>query len=297
VVLVDSSGAVAYANPAAKTQLGGPSFVPPVIASPGLHDYVVHHPQRRELRAMTVRLEDGRTLIALQDVTESKRIEAMRRDFVADASHELKTPVAAVLAVAETLEHAIDEDPSSARRFVPALVADARRLGDLVADLLDLARFESAPPSPERASLSGVVRAEIETFGPAAQRKGLRIESMIDEEVFVAAASEDLALVARNLLDNAVRYTDAGGVSVRVFGDDGHGIVEVSDTGVGIPAKDLPRIFERFYRVDKARSRDTGGTGLGLSIVRHVVEGLGGSVKAESEFGKGSRFVVTMPRA
>ena len=297
VVLVEPSGAIAYANPAAAAQLGGPSFVPPAIAEPGVHEYVVHHPQRRELRVVTARLDDGRTLIALQDVTESKRVEAMRRDFVADASHELKTPVAAVLAVAETLGHAIDEDPASARRFAAALVADARRLGDLVSDLLDLARFESSAPSRERASLSGVVRMETDAIRDIAERKGLRVESTINHDVFVSATSEDLALVARNLLDNAVRYTDRGAVSVRVFGENGRGVVEVSDTGVGIPAKDLPRIFERFYRVDKARSRDTGGTGLGLSIVRHVVEGLGGSVTAESELGRGSRFVVSVPRA
>jgi two-component system, OmpR family, sensor histidine kinase SenX3 len=257
----------------------------------------VHHPVRRDLRGVTVGLDDGRTLVALQDVTESKRVEAMRRDFVADASHELKTPVAAILASAETLEHALADDPAGARRFAASLATEARRLADLVGDLLDLARFEKGSFVSERVPFTDLVRSEVEAFRAPAERKSLALSLDLQDGIVVLGDPDDLALAVRNLLDNAVRYTDAGDVRAHLFARDGLAHLEVRDTGFGIPAKELPRVFERFYRVDKARSRQTGGTGLGLAIVRHVVERSGGEVHAASRLGEGSTFTLQLPLA
>jgi signal transduction histidine kinase len=203
--------------------------------------------------------------------------------------------VAAILATAETLEQALQDDMDAARRFAATLLTDARRLGELVTDLLDLSRFEKGPSMRERVSLSDVVRRESDAMRASLERKGLEAEVSVSDRIFVLGDADDLALVVRNLLDNALRYTEEGRVTVALSKNNGNALLEVGDTGLGIPAKDLPRIFERFYRVDKARSRETGGTGIGLSIVRHIVESAGGVVDAESQLGRGSRFTVTLP--
>lgn len=295
VVLADASGSILYANPAANELLSGARILPAQLRTEGPVEMVLRHPRRRELKASCLRLEDGRRLVALQDVTEAKRIEAMRRDFVADASHELKTPVASIQAVAETLETAVNDDPEAVPRFMRILLAEIRRLSALVQDLLDLARLEGRPPARALVSLTRVVVQETSRVRPAAQRRGLQLTQHAADGVVVAGSVEDLSLAVRNLLDNALRYTLVGEVSVRLSSEDGVATIEVSDTGPGIPGKDLGRIFERFYRVDRARSRETGGTGLGLSIVRHVIEQHNGRVTVESELGKGSRFIVTLP--
>lgn len=295
VVLADASGSILYANPAADNLLSGARILPAQLRTEGPVEMVLRHPRRRELKASCLRLEDGRRLVALQDVTEAKRIEAMRRDFVADASHELKTPVASIQAVAETLETAVSEDPEAVPRFMRTLLGEIRRLSALVQDLLDLARLEGRPPTRALVSLTRVVVLETSRVRAVAERRGLQLTQHAAEGVVVAGSVEDLSLALRNLLDNALRYTLVGEVSVRLFNADGLATIEVADTGPGIPAKDLGRIFERFYRVDRARSRETGGTGLGLAIVRHVVEQHNGQVRVESELGKGSRFIVTLP--
>jgi two-component system phosphate regulon sensor histidine kinase PhoR len=297
VLLAEPSGSVAYANPAARALLGNPRSLPAHVADEGAHEFDVHHPESRSIRATTAKLDDGRVLVVLQDVTEMRRLEAIRRDFVADASHELKTPVAAVLATAETLEHAIEHDPERARSFVAQLGAEARRLATLVKDLLDLSRIERVRAPSERISLSALADTEIEMMRRAALEKGLGVEARIEDGVEIEGRREDIALALRNVLENAVRYTEEGTITAVLTANRDHAEIAVSDTGLGIPQKDLPRIFERFYRVDKARSRNTGGTGLGLSIVRNVIEAHGGDVRAESELGRGSRFVVTLPLA
>jgi signal transduction histidine kinase len=190
---------------------------------------------------------------------------------------------------------AVMDDPEAVPRFMRTLLSEIRRLSNLVQDLLDLARLEGRPAERTVVSLTKVVMQEADRIRPEAEEKGLTVREEVARGVVVAGTPEDLSLALRNLLDNALRYTLAGEVSVRLWVEDGHAKVEVADTGPGIPGKDLSRIFERFYRVDRARSRETGGTGLGLSIVRHVVEQHNGWVQVESELGRGSRFVLTVP--
>ena len=221
----------------------------------------------------------------------------MRRDFVADASHELKTPSAAIQAAAETVERSVGEDPASAAWFAGQLRRDAVRLSRIVSDLLDLSRLEAERPALEAVRLDRVIREEVDRLRTEAGESEVGLELAV-EPVTVRGSAEDLALLVRNLLDNAVRFTSGGGrVRVGLAERDGRAVLEVEDTGIGIPTRDLPRIFERFYRVDRARSRETGGTGLGLSIARHVAERHGGRIEAESELGRGSTFRVTLPPA
>jgi two-component system phosphate regulon sensor histidine kinase PhoR len=310
VLLVGADDSLGYANPAAARLLGGVprtlrALTPPAVR--GLVDETRSDGRARErevetgfptrvLQASTVALRDpGEVLVVLRDVTAPRRVEAMRRDFVADASHELKTPAAAIQAAAETVERAVGEDPGSAARFAAQLRRDASRLSRIVSDLLDLSRLEAERPDLDPVRLDRVVADEADRLTSAAAGSGVRIEPAV-EPVTVRGARGDLALLVRNLLENAVRYSPEGGrVDVRLAERDGRAVLEVEDTGIGIPTRDLPRIFERFYRVDRARSRETGGTGLGLSIARHIAERHGGRIEAESELGRGSTFRVTLP--
>ena len=310
VVLVDNDGSIGYANAAASRLLGplpyelralGPAPLRTLVEEARQGDRVFHRDLEdgappRVLRASAVPLADpGGVLLVVRDVTAEVRVEAMRRDFVGDASHELKTPVAAIRAAAETMERALADDPAAAARFATRVRQDAVRLSGIVSDLLDLSRLETEPSSLTPVRLDHVVQEEIERVRAQAEEAGVAVNSQ-SRPVTVPGSTKDLALLARNLLENAVRYTPRGGrISVEVAGDDGHATLSVQDTGIGIPSRDLPRIFERFYRVDRARSRETGGTGLGLSIARHVVERHGGRIAAESELGGGSTFTVTLP--
>jgi signal transduction histidine kinase len=297
VILADPSAGLVYANPAAAEMFGRRRIdqLPPQLEGVGDKEFSVHHPVRREFRSTSVRLSDGRTLAVIQDETERKRVEAIRRDFVANASHELKTPVAAILVTAETVEQAISEDPEYARKFAANLVQEATRLSRLVQDLLDLARLEQGGGVRQRVLLKPLVARQVEAFQQRAGSKGLKLDASLDPACEVEGLPEDLTLMVRNLLDNAVAYTAEGEIEVLLTKGQDDVELSVSDTGVGIPSADLERVFERFYRVDKARSRDTGGTGLGLSIVRHVAESHGGAVKVTSELGHRSTFTVRLP--
>jgi two-component system phosphate regulon sensor histidine kinase PhoR len=302
-VLLADGGTVVYANQAAGLMLGAISGRPmpgQVANQTGnghrVAEFAVHHPVYRDLRATSATLPDGRLLVVAQDVTDARRIDRVRRDFVANASHEMKTPVAGILATAETLQDAIRHDPAVAERFAANLAKEATRLSLLIQDLLDLARLDQAQTDEELVPLSGVVRDIVQDAQELAAQKELALESAIDDGISTRGRGQDLALLARNLLENAIRYTPEGGkicVGLRLRSDNAE--LSVQDTGIGIPAKDLPRIFERFYRVDKARARETGGTGLGLSIVRHIAESHGGNVVAESELGVGTTFTVSLP--
>jgi len=310
VLLVGTDDGLGYANPAAARLLGGVlrtlrDLTPPAVRALVQETRSDGRAREREvetgfptrvLRASTVALRDpGEVLVVLRDVTAARRVEAMRRDFVADASHELKTPAAAIQAAAETVERAVGDDPGSAARFATQLRRDATRLSRIVSDLLDLSRLETERPDLDPVRLDRVVAEEADRLRPVAVGSGVRLEPDV-APVSVRGARGDLALLVRNLLDNAVRYSPEGGrVDVRLAERDGRVVLEVEDTGIGIPTRDLPRIFERFYRVDRARSRETGGTGLGLSIARHVAERHGGRIEAESELGRGSTFRVTLP--
>ena len=241
---------------------------------------------------------DGSVLLVVRDITEARRLDAIRRDFVANASHELKTPVASIRAAAEMLGDGAIDDPDAARRFTEQLERDADRLGRIVSDLLDLSRLETGSERLDRAALDRIVEEEVARRQAQADAAGISISVQTDGVPAISGSTRDLGLMTGNLIDNAIRYTARGGaVSVEVLAERDAVVLRVTDTGVGIPARDIPRIFERFYRVDRARSRETGGTGLGLSIVRHVTENHGGTVTVTSELGQGSTFEVRLPTA
>lgn len=309
VLLFEPTGHTAFANPAAEQLLGGRPISAERLVAEGLRDVARRARDgdvaraevavgERWLRAAALRTAGDQVLVVLQDVTETKRVEAIRRDFVANASHELKTPAASIQAAAETIRNASTEDPSVVPRFAEQLERDALRLSRIVSDLLDLSRLESGSDLAERVALDAVVREEAARFEEPAAAAGLTLAVEFGRVPPVAGASRDLALLVRNLIDNAIRYTKPGGrVDIAIAGGDGVAKLTVRDTGVGIPTRDIPRVFERFYRVDRARSRETGGTGLGLSIVKHVAENHGGSVEVESELGRGTTVVVRLPAA
>jgi two-component system phosphate regulon sensor histidine kinase PhoR len=305
---------------------------------------------RREvlLRVAPVRRADGGisgAVAIVQDLTELRRLERVRRDFVANASHELRTPVANIRAVAETVIDAAD-DPTLVQRFLPRLVDEAERLSRLVSDLLDLARVDSSLEIVrDRVDLGRVTREVVARLQDKAHAQHISIECDCPGEAWVMGEAPSLEQVVFNLLDNALMYTPSGGrIALQVLAPveggpqplegaaasladsalpssdqpSGNAIahpapreasalarplgthsatLRVNDTGIGIPAADLPRIFERFYRVDKARSRAQGGTGLGLAIVKHIIERHGGHVSVESEAGQGTTFTIQLPAA
>lgn len=257
-------------------------------------DTFVMGARSRSYQWVAAPLEDGAVGAVITDVTERDRVQAMRRSFITDASHELKTPIAAIQAGAEALQMAIGRDEERARHFAHRLEEQAVRLGRLVSDLLDLSRLESDEPELVRLDLRGVVAPELENARVEAGDEGITLVGHL-AAVEIEGVASDLALAVRNVLGNAVKYTPAGGrITVWMGERDGRAIVEVTDTGIGIPTAEQDRIFHRFHRVDAARSRATGGTGLGLAIVRHVVDRHGGSVAVRSVVGHGSTFTLDL---
>jgi len=254
-------------------------------------------PNRAQLHARAIRLPDGDVLVTLRDISQEILAQQVRKEFVAHASHELKSPVAGLQTLAEAIREAAQDDPSTVARFAERMVSEATRLGRLVTDLLDLSRLEEAGSIPDEVvDLSSVVSRQVESMARDAAAKELRLERSIAPDVCVRGDEQQLGLMVRNLLDNALRYTPAGGtVSVEINTRDSHAFVRVRDSGMGIPLEAQSRVFERFYRVDRARSRDRGGTGLGLAIVKHVVELHGGTISLASELGEGSTFMATLP--
>jgi len=240
-------------------------------------------------------LAEGGTLLVLSDVTDVRRLETVRRDFVANVSHELKTPLTAIAGYAETL--AAEASDAQATGFAQTIVENARRMQRLVDDLLDLSRIESGSWEPEPRSVD-VEMAAREAWGPFAERaagRDVAFESATNSAA-INADPEALRQIFTNLFDNALRHTPPRGrIRVGAQRASGTAVVRVSDTGSGIPADHLPRIFERFYRVDPGRSRQEGGTGLGLAIVKHLVEAHGGRVEAESELGRGTTILLYFP--
>ena len=244
--------------------------------------------------------ERAGAVAVFRDVSEVRRIEAARRDFVANASHELKTPLTAIRGFAERLADAELPD-ATAKHAVEAIVGNAKRLGALVDDLLELSRIESGsvPLRPEPIAAGELAERLLRELDPRLRSGELESEVRVEGAGRVLADRGALEQVLANLLDNAIKYTPAGG-RVRVHvrpAPDGRQRIEVEDSGLGIPRKDLPRIFERFYRVDPSRSRALGGTGLGLAIVKHLVQAMGGQLGVESQLGDGSRFWVELPGA
>lgn len=238
-------------------------------------------------------------VVVVHDVTEARRVEAMRRDLVANVSHELKTPVTAIRGFAETLLQGALDDPEDARRFVAIIDQEARRLEALIQDLLELARLQSDPAAvqPRAGDLAAVARKVAERLRPRAEAAGIALQVEAPPGLPATFDARRLDQVITNLVENSLQHTPAGGrVTVTAGAAPGAVVLAVADTGTGIPPRDLPRIFERFYRVEKGRSRRTGGTGLGLAIVKHIVEAHGGRVRAESELGRGTTVTVELPR-
>jgi len=242
-------------------------------------------------------VDGGGAVITFLDVSEIRRLEMVRRDFVANASHELKTPLTAIRGFSETLVE--DDPPEDLRReFLESIRANTLRLQNLVDDLLDLSRLESGGwvARVEEVDIRAVVGDLVDEFRARASEKGLSFS--VDGQAVALADEQGVSQVIQNLVGNAIQYTPEGGsviVEIREAGPRAE--VEVRDTGMGIPTAALPRIFERFFRVDPARSRAEGGTGLGLAIVRHLVEAMKGDVRAESELGQGTSIFVRLPIA
>ena len=256
------------------------------------------HLGERTLLVTARPLRDGGAVLALMDLTTRRRLETIRRDFVANVSHELKTPLTVIGGFAETL-HDHDLSAEDRERFVMTIESNVRRMQRIVDDLLDLSRYESGGWAPNIISndLSGIVTDVFTGAHRAADEKGLTLTFEAPPDARrVDADPTALRQILANLVENAVRHTSRGGVTVRAEGVPAGGTtVIVSDTGTGIPAEHIGRIFERFYRVDSGRSRGEGGTGLGLAIVRHLVEAHGGSVRAESTVGHGTTISVHFP--
>jgi two-component system phosphate regulon sensor histidine kinase PhoR len=239
-------------------------------------------------------------VLTFHDVTERRRVDQIRRDFVANASHELRTPLTSIRGFVEALEDGALGDEAHAARFLGKIRTHADRMAALVGDLLELSRLEAGerPPQWEEVVPSEVLDDVAASLDELARSKDMRFTRASAGAPVVVTDADRLRRILENLVENALKYTPAGGrVDLRAGADPDGGVVfEVEDDGPGIPAEHLPRIFERFYRVDKARSRELGGTGLGLAIVRHLAEGMGATVGVESQVGRGTRFRVHVPR-
>ncbi len=238
-------------------------------------------------------------VLTFNDTTDRQRLDEMRRDFVANASHELRTPLTSIRGFVEALEDGAKDEPKTAERFLGKIRTHADRMAALVEDLLELSRLESGAraPEPDETRPGELAADAVASFAEQAARKPLALRHEERGAVTVVTDRERLRQIIENLVDNAVKYTPAGGLVVVTTqaGPDGSARVAVKDDGPGIGAEHRERIFERFYRVDKARSRELGGTGLGLSIVKHLAESIGAVVTVESEPGKGATFTVTVP--
>ncbi len=237
-------------------------------------------------------------VITFHDVSERRRVDRIRRDFVANASHELRTPLTSIRGFVEALEDGGLEEPETAKRFLSRVRANADRMASLVDDLLELSRLESGaqPPSLEPLDCAVLARDVVASFAKIAARKTIALDSIQKPTPPVVSDGDRLRRILEHLVDNALKYTpDGGRVAVRVEPEGEGALIRVEDTGPGIGAEHLPRLFERFYRVDTARSRELGGTGLGLSIVRHLADSMGASVRVASVVGQGSTFEVRLP--
>jgi two-component system, OmpR family, phosphate regulon sensor histidine kinase PhoR len=342
VVALDAAQRILYANDRATQLLGLPWQAPvgrrlwEVVRQRPLLDVVQRalessEPQREELgwngssaRSLTVHaarlpgLPPRGAVLVLHDTTELRRLERLRQEFVANVSHELKTPLSVIKVCVETLLDGAIDDPQHRAHFLDQVASQSDRLHALILDLLSLARIESGDElfDFQAISVADVVSACMERHHPRAEAKRQVLEIVPPSEdtkakpndmavalspchlVTVWADEEAVEQILDNLLDNAVKYTPEGGrISVGWRCEGEQVCVEVSDTGIGIPESDLPRIFERFYRVDKARSREMGGTGLGLSIVKHLAQAMHGNVRAASHAGHGTTFTVCLPQA
>ncbi len=322
IVIVDSEGMVRLANPFACKIFNAD---PQGAVGKSLIELVRHHqlveiwrkcrlsggqetatvetsPERLFVQGIAVPLEPalpGMTLLLIQDLTRVRKLETVRRDFVSNVSHELRTPLASLKALTETLQEGALEDPPAARNFLQRMETEIDNLTQMVHELLELSKIESnrVPINLRPTPLCDLLQPAVDRMQAQAERAGLTLNLVCaDGEHYVRADAERMTQVLINLIHNAIKFTPPGGkVTVSAVLEGSSAVIGVRDTGVGIPAEDLPRIFERFYKAD--RSRSGGGTGLGLSIARHLVESHGGKIWAESELNQGSSFFFTLPLA
>lgn len=318
VMIIGDQAGIMYANPPARRFLGarrGDAVAEVRIRElasrvleegrPAVQELDLYTPSRRIIRLAAVPLSGApmtaRVAVYIEDLTERRRVEAVRRDFVANVGHELKTPLGALAVLAEAMTDV--EDPAVRSKLEQRMAAEARRMARLVDDILDLSMVEAARVSKMPVSVAAVVSAAVAQNRLAADELGIGVViEAVDPDLRVLGDQRQLVSAVANLVDNAVKYTaiDPGRrgqkVAVRVTAEDDKVVIEVEDGGIGIPAAHLDRIFERFYRVDRGRSRATGGTGLGLSIVRNVALNHGGRVTVASDEGFGSTFRLILPR-
>jgi two-component system phosphate regulon sensor histidine kinase PhoR len=325
VLAVDADLRVIFWNSALLRAVGAPKSIPEktrlleLIRDSKLADMLSATVRTREARKDRLKISaaDGRlfevqaapltvganrgAIAVFYDITDLERLEQVRKDFVANVSHEFRTPLATVIGYSETLLEGALDDPHNNRQFIETIRTNAVRLNSIAADLLVLSQLESGIDAAalEAVPVRDAVESAFKTMGPEASIRNVTLIMEPNDAVYVLASKLRLEQVMLNLVANAVKFNRPGGeVRVRAGeGGDGTVFISVADTGIGIPAADLPRIFERFYRVDKARSREVGGTGLGLAIVRHVVERMKGSVKVESQLGRGTTFTVVLDAA
>jgi two-component system phosphate regulon sensor histidine kinase PhoR len=321
VVAVDVESNVTFANDAVRGLLDRPPedivghpfvwIMPDPAAIEGLRasrerrestSLVIERPNRRYLRAIITPIVGGgawSSLVVFHDMTDVKRVEEMRRDFVGNVSHELRTPLAAIKSVIETLEGGALEDEKVARDFLQRADGEVERLVQMVEELLELSRLESGELSMthETVDIAAVVETAADRMRPPAERAGLVLDRQVAPDVpKVTGDRVSLERAVVNLVHNAIKFTPEGGrIDIIARPERGGVTIEVADTGVGIEPADLPRVFERFFKADRARR--AGGTGLGLSLVKHTAEAHGGSVQAESRLGEGSRFRIWLPAA
>ncbi|QSS99206.1 PAS domain-containing protein [Pontibacillus sp. ALD_SL1] len=238
-------------------------------------------------------------VLVFHDITELKNLEQMRKDFVANVSHELKTPITSIRGFSETLLDGAMADEGLREQFITIILNESERLQSLIHDLLELSKLEKEEftLNIEHISVPSLVKDIIPIVEQQANQKGIGLEQTIDTEGYIDGDSARLKQVVINLVTNAINYTPSGGtIKLELKNQKDSFMISVTDSGIGIPKEDVPRIFERFYRVDKARSRNSGGTGLGLAIVKHIVEAHGGSIDVESEYQQGTAFHITLPK-
>lgn len=307
VVVRDGRGRVTYRNPAAQTTSGThiglltDDTVDELLRAAGqgtssTRTLELYGPPRMAVVVRAAPLPGGMALATIEDVSERRRVDAVRTDFVANISHELKTPVGALAVLAEAL--ADEDDPDVVHRVADRMVHESHRVARTIDDLMELSRIElGESPVREPVDIAAVVHGALERSRTFAEQRDITVQ-VLDQppRAIVLGDRRQLESALGNLVENAVKYSEPGGrvqLRVRVEGDRVE--LMVADHGIGIPAGEHHRIFERFYRVDRARSRETGGTGLGLSIVRHVATNHGGEVLVSSQEGEGSTFVLRLP--
>ena len=315
IALLASTGAIQYANPAAQMLLEGPrekavlrtrvTALGQRVHASGEAETIevdIHDPDRRvlSLTAVPVAIDGGglgTVCLYIEDLSAQRRVDAMRTDFVANASHELKTPLGALALLAETLADADDEEMRI--RLSQRLQTEATRMANVIDDVLQLAETESLGAEYVHVHIGDILEESVKAVESIAEDSDITILRDEVVDATVAADRGQLISAITNLLQNAVTYTavkgESGFVRYRSFVEDGQVHVEVEDTGIGIPVRYTDRVFERFFRVDRARSRESGGSGLGLSIVRNVARAHGGTVGVRSKVGVGSTFTISLP--